>query len=317
MPSGDGRRRFSDGFTLLELLVALAVTLLLAGLVLAVITRTIDGWRRASESAMLVVEANQLLDLLECDLQCVLRSRNATTWLTAQMCDDPDELRDRFGWNIDHPAIGRMKPPGVISLDAWSAVGPPAGRLTGARFGLGGCWLRFVALGSDGRPQAVAYGIGRRIIGGGLSGKPRYCLMRTAVPATLATGVDLAGGWAEELASPAATDLLATGVVDFGLWLGTLGDSSGSGLRRVYPRSGADLVPYGANGLTGSDYADRNPGYADVMVRLLTPEGERLLQEMEVGAGRLSAADDAEWWAMVMAHSMVFMRRVEFKSEGL
>jgi hypothetical protein len=137
------------------------------------------------------------------------------------------------------------------------------------------------------------------------------------MPTTLATGVDLAGDWAEKLASPAATDLLATGVVDFGLWLGALGGPAEGGLRRVYPRSGSDVVPYGANGLAGSDYADRNPDYADVMVRLLTPEGERLVQEMEVGAGRTRSAGDAEWWAVVTAHSMVFARRLEFKSEGL
>jgi hypothetical protein len=264
---------------------------------------------------IVTAEAQQVLDQLERDLQCVIRRPGSSVWLTVQLRDDRTELHDRFAWLFDQPPTGSLKPSGAISLDAWGEHGGTPGRLGVARFGLGGAWLRLVVLGSDGRPQAVAYEIQRRFAGSGSPAAPRYCLMRPAMPATLATGVDLAGTWSETLAQPEATDLLAAGVVDFGIWLGRRPNAAGEDLARVFPRSDADVDEYSAIGAPASDSSDHNPDFADVLVRLLTPEGERLVQGLETGAGRAIPASDAEWWAVVTAHSLVFTRRVEFKSD--
>ena len=57
---------------------------------------------------------------------------------------------------------------------------------------------------------------------------------------------------------------------------------------------------------------------ADVMVRILTEEGARIIGGMERGSGTLLrptayATDGEWWWAVVEANSRVVVRRIEIK----
>lgn len=53
------------------------------------------------------------------------------------------------------------------------------------------------------------------------------------------------------------------------------------------------------------------PTAADVMVRILTPEGVRLIQAIEQGTLQ------ADWWDTAIQNSQVYTRRIEIKSKGL
>jgi hypothetical protein len=53
------------------------------------------------------------------------------------------------------------------------------------------------------------------------------------------------------------------------------------------------------------------PTAADVMVRILTPEGVRLIQAIEQGTLQ------ADWWETALRNSQVYTRRIEIKSKGL
>ncbi|MDI1319067.1 MAG: hypothetical protein PSW75_02595, partial [bacterium] len=79
---------------------------------------------------------------------------------------------------------------------------------------------------------------------------------------------------------------------------------------------------HAATDATASGDPNRFPEVADVLVRVLTEEGARLLEAMEKSNGAitrpLAYASDAEWWwGVVEANSRVFVRRVEIKGGAL
>jgi prepilin-type N-terminal cleavage/methylation domain-containing protein len=319
------RESSGRGFTLLELLVAVTITLLLAGLTLAVTVGTLDHWRRTQDTFTAGAQAKLALDLLERDLQAAIYRNDAsgTVWLAADVTNSPDNLISH-GWLI----ATLMKP---ATTESQQLLPEPVNGLepgiADARFGLSGTWLRFIAAtpesGSElALPRAIAYQIVRRPVSGPVTttnpAEIRYTLFRTFVSsqATFANGYDVADAYAATLTNPGTgNDALATNVVDFGIWL-YVRDASG-GLRRIYPADNADLA-HAASDAIAPDDANHFPEVADVMVRILTEEGARQLAAMESPSGAIKrpsghASDAAWWWAVVEANSRVYTRRVEIK----
>ena len=182
-------------FTLLELLVAAAITLLLAGLALAITTGTLKQWRRTQDSFGASTQAGLALDLLERDLKAgVFRADGTNTWLAVDVLNSPVVLLNH-GWqsaSFMKPATSdsqRLLPVSINGLD-------PA--LTDARFGLSGAWLRFISSNVEAGgslPCAVSYQVVRRPVSGpnNSSTNPaqvRYTFFRSVVATdiTFATG---------------------------------------------------------------------------------------------------------------------------------
>jgi prepilin-type N-terminal cleavage/methylation domain-containing protein len=327
-------RGFARGFTLLELLVAVAITLILAGMMLAVTTGTLNLWRRTQDNFTTAAQAKLALDLIERDLHAgFCRCDNlGGTWLAADVVNTPATLANH-GWL----AAALMKP---ASSESQRLV-PDSTNITDARFGLSGVWLRFITTNVESGgslPVAVSYQIARRPVTGGVlsvnRAEVRYTLFRSAVAAdsTFASGNSVVAGaygstsqspsatrTAATLTNPATVDALATNVVDFGVWL-YVRDGNDT-LRRIYPSDRTDLV-HAATDATAAGDPNRYPEVADVMLRILTGEGARLLEAMEKNSANLvrppTYATDAEWWwAVVEANSRVFTRRLELKSTAL
>ena len=103
----------SRAFTLLELLVAVTVTLVVAGLMLSVTSCVLNLWRRTQAGHTQASTAKQVLDLLEQDLQSAVYRRDARRWLAADIIDSPAGLANH-GWLAT--AIGPMRPAGGGSL---------------------------------------------------------------------------------------------------------------------------------------------------------------------------------------------------------
>jgi type II secretory pathway pseudopilin PulG len=197
------RSRSIRGFTLLELLVAVTVTLVIAGLMLAVTTNVLHLWRRSQASHTQATTAQQVFDLLEQDLQSAAWRRDTNRWLAADMLDSPGSLSNH-GWLF---GPGVMKPASGDSLRPLPVPGTGGERsLLNARFGLSGTWLRFVTTNVESGgslPAVVAYQIARRpITGDPLATNPaavRYSLYRSAISNTdtFAVGYDVtASGYA-------------------------------------------------------------------------------------------------------------------------
>jgi Tfp pilus assembly protein PilW len=327
------KRRNLRGFTLLELLVAVTLTLGIAAVMFTVTSGTLTLWRRTQDNFTTTAQAKLALDFLERDLQAgIFRRDAATTWLAVTVTNSSSGLTNQ-GWQI----ATRMKPATAESLQL--LPNPANGRnatIAQARFGLSGAWLRLLATNvetSGSFPVAVSYKIARRPVSGtnvstSNLAEVRYSLFRSAVATdtTFATGNDVLTGYASSsdtapasrsaasLTNPNTTnDTLLSNVVDFGVWL-YVRDSSGA-LRRIFPADAADLT-HTARDPGGAPDANRYPQVADVMVRVLSDDGARQIAAVEQGVvSRPSGyVSDAEWWwAVVEANSSVFVRRVEMK----
>lgn len=308
------------GFTLLELLVAAAISLVIAGLLLAIVHRTLGLWERQRGAVDTAGQARLILDYLERDLQGALHRADHGRWLAADVIEAPSAL-ERHAWLV----AARMKPAGPLSLQL---LGGSDGSLATARFGRSGCWLRFLTCASTANdawalPAVVSYQIARRPVSGEVTtsnpAEVRYRLYRTVVApaATFAQGYDLGatayttstGRPAAErtpaaVTAPAKVEALADNVVDFGVWL--YAQNPDGTLRRTFPQSAATLAH-------AAPLDDSFPVVADVMVRLLTEAGAAELAAWE--QGRLArppeqATDADAWWAVVERHSRVFTRRI-------
>lgn len=324
----------AKGFTLLELLVAATITLILAGLMLAVVTNTVNLWQRNQTRFTGSAQASLALEMIGRDLQGAIYRADDGTWLAVDVTNNAAALLPH-GWLTStsmKPATGESSRL-VPEVDAGTA--PSIGN---ARFGLSGCWLRFVTTNVESGgtlPVAVSYQIARRPVSGTIAaGNPaeiRYTLFRSAVSTatTFSTGYDLtAAGYGSASATPAASrnpktlmnpntaDALATNVVDFGVWFYGRDEATGA-LRRIFPSDNTDLA-HAAHTVPVVSDENRFPDVADVMVRILSERGAGLLDEMEKSGGHLSRpakyTSDAEWWwGVVETHSTVYIRRIELR----
>jgi len=328
-------KREPSGFTLLELLVALTITLVLAGLMLAITLGALHYWRQQQAAQIQAVTARQVFDLLERDLQAATYRRDANHWFAADILDTAPALTNH-GWL----AGGLMKPASGGSL--FPLPPPDAGgvsRITEARFGLSGVWLRFVTTNVESGgslPAVVAYQLARRpVLGDATATNPapvRYNLYRSVVSdaETLTNGYDLTSSsygsstntpsgalstsyrQARNVTNPSHANLLASNVVDFGCWL--YGRDVAGELVRLYPAAADDLSHQAVGQSQTGD--SRFPEVADVMVRILSDEGAGIIAAIESGQVPRPPAyptDAAWWWSEVQANSAVFTRRIEIK----
>jgi type II secretory pathway pseudopilin PulG len=316
--------RPTAGFTLLELLASVAITLVLAGLLLTITRNSLGLWQRTRGGLETAAQARLVLDLLERDLQGAVHRADGGRWLAVDIIDSPGPLSGH-GWLVQ----AGMKPGGPESLRI--APADPNDTIVSSRFGLSGCWLRMVATNLEGgtafsSPVVISYQLARRPVTGSVSAanpaEIRYRLYRTAVSTSLAFnhGYDVRaviystpssspGGERSTLAvySPSNQEALADNVVDFGVWLHA--GSPDGGLRRTYP-TGSGHVAHTAPA------DDEFPATVDVMVRILSAEGASRLATIE--SGRVLrppgyATDAAWWWAVAESNSRVFVRRISLK----
>jgi prepilin-type N-terminal cleavage/methylation domain-containing protein len=322
-------------FTLLELLVAMAITAVLAGLLLTITTQVLGLWQRQQGEQVQAAAAKLVLDLVERDLQAAICRRDNQRWLSAEIIDTPAGLANH-GWLLAPPMT---KPASNGSLRPLPDADVSGRRdLSEARFGLSGVWLRFVTSNVEADaslPVMVAYQVVRRpVTGDPVAGNPapvRYALYRSAVSAseTFVLGYDVLGSGytsatnapaayrsARSVTNPSHAGLLASNVMDFGCWL-YVRNADGS-LRRIFPDAANDVAHLAA-GSSAND-ANRYPEVVDVMVRVLSEAGAAQVAAME--AGQLGArpaqytTDGEWWWAVVTQHSNVFTRRMEIKGGG-
>jgi type II secretory pathway pseudopilin PulG len=217
------------------------------------------------------------------------------------------------------------------------------------RFGLGGVWLRFFTVvpdtnaGSDtlSAPRAVAYQLVRRKIGDADSYYYAYQFFRSeARPGPVGAGTnstfnagynlfmttspgyntaDGVDGNVGNIRQPAEAQLIANNVIDFGVRFYENGVLK-------FPTTANAAQGYAATTGTTATSADGvaivNRGFptsADVFVRILTDEGARLINSLELGnitpPSGMSVAN--YWWQLADANSTVFTRRIDIKSSSL
>ncbi|MEY2880825.1 MAG: hypothetical protein RLZZ15_3205 [Verrucomicrobiota bacterium] len=161
-------RRSRRAFTLLELLVAAAITAALAAAIAVIVGNVATGWARASGRLGADSQARLVLDQLQLDLQGAMFRDDGNVWLAADILDrtsNPGSL-----WT---EAVRNPKPTGA-GANGSVILNTPG--LADARFGKAGVWLRFfttrrgannaasatTSVNTGSAPVAVGYQIIRR-----------------------------------------------------------------------------------------------------------------------------------------------------------
>jgi type II secretory pathway pseudopilin PulG len=340
-------------FTIIELVVAVGITAAVTAFVVAILTNVSGFWSRTSGRLSAEAQARHVLDQVTLDLQGALYRDDGNTWLAATI---PANTNNTFGlWNTTGATAAATKPANAAGSlqNTFSPPDGPPSPLSAARFGVAGTWLRFFTtkrggnrdLASASAPVAVAYQIVRRGTTATANNPDRrYLLHRTEVtPAnTLAAGFNVtagaytptsgnppaAAGTARELRLPTLNSVIAENVIDFGVRLHVYAPNSTTGaleLTQVFPSANGDLTHLGRlppripN--SGQTYTDCFPEVVDVMVRVLTDEGARLIAGYEANPQRVTAAagrtPQQYWWDLALAHSQVFTRRIVLPTHGI
>src|SRR5215212_394471 len=85
---GSTKAKGSGAFTLLELLVAAAITALLAGFIAAIVQNVSVVWSRAGNRLGADAQARVVLDQLQVDLQGALFRDDGNVWMAADVLNN-------------------------------------------------------------------------------------------------------------------------------------------------------------------------------------------------------------------------------------
>jgi type II secretory pathway pseudopilin PulG len=366
------------GFTVLELIVAVAVTAVLTGMLLLISTQVLET--QSSTNAEL--ERNQVahfvLDQIQEDLQCALFRNDGNVWMALSILN---ESGNSGSWveasktSFAKSPLNSLRikdsdwPTGALQDSEIDSLGQ--GPFHKSRFGVAGTWLRFFTQSPELDPQAngngsaraVAYQIIRYGITGSTTSRKRYHLFRSDVSAknTFEAGYNLhpdnesgyginASNISVDLNSPntprvpstiinpiiedgtdypATSFSLATNIIDFGIRAYRLEKNSfGTGnLVQLFPPIKLDSP---GNLLSEEFYATSHklyqeeindptfyqfPDVVDVMVRVLSEEGARILENYENGS--FPNIEEVDWWSIAEEHSKVYFRRIKIYGSGI
>lgn len=326
----DFRRRANAAFTIIELLVAVAVTAVLVTFMVTVTSNVLSAWNRSSGILSAGNQARTIMDQISQDLEGAIIRRGSDVMFTATLQRSaPSDGPVGRQWFASKPdRVVRL----VGDLPSEQVNGRPStanAELTELRFGQAGVWLRFFTTPSDNTPdsttgevpltnisapRAVGYQLARVDMGGG---QFSYLLYRSEVDpqAVFTEGYNLVGGNYIAangiLRSPGRQWIIGNDVIDFGVRL--YSRNASGGLDVIFPTSS-----------TGHEFQSSNtagyPAVAEVFLRILSPEGVRQIAALE--GNRLTRppeyGTDAEyWWAIAEQNSQIYTRRIEIKSKGL
>lgn len=339
-----------SAFTLVEVLIASAVTALIAGLMITVIVNVMSSWRRSSDTLQTNAQAKLALDYLAQDLGAAIMQRDGRAWLIATIQPDQSGIGDVGG------TIGSWITSGGGTLKpGWSSPGAPTSsldldpaskRLEGYRFGMAGVWLRLITSVPDSNsssgiqqtsaPRAVGYQIVRHPLSSSSAATAaRYALFRAEVrpfhdtagsqaASTFVNGYDLGApayttATANNLADSgnirrARRDiLLANNVVDFGVRFYTRGPTGN--LVLAFPTSNTNRG-FAATTNTAFLPGGSSFSYAGDMTYGFPEVAEVFIRVLtEEGARQIEALEAGrlpgpDWWTIASASSQVYTRRI-------
>jgi len=194
----NGRNVWSRrAFTVVELLVAAAITAVLAALLITITTTVLGSWDRSRSGLVANNQAKIALDQIAADLEAAVFRLDGRVWLAATVEEDQSGQGDSGAtfavWS--YPAQGTPKPNalgtnGSLEFEPAGFTVPAAQQpFEGYRFGMAGLWLRFFTVEPDrnndvgnlSAPRAVGYQIVRCRLGAGASASVQYRLFRSWV----------------------------------------------------------------------------------------------------------------------------------------
>lgn len=355
-PRVDARR----AFTLLELLVAAVITAVLAGFIVVIVSNVSGFWTRTAGKLSTEAQARLVLDQLTQDLSSAHYRDDGNFWLAADVLGatstsglwQPATANAKPAGGVSlamtAPKLAdtRFNTAGVwlrffttkrgnnLAADATSFSAPVAvGYQIIRRFSAPSALntrTAYVLHRAEARPATA----------GGRPGVLESGYNITAAAYTTSTAGTNNGattGDPRSIQVPGSrsnfSSVIADNVIDFGVRAYVRDPSQASGLRLVFPAGNETGTPSNSANArlraqlpatTVTDSTNYNfvmPEVVDVMVRILTDEGARLIGTFEQANSPLllPAGVNAQqyWWQLATAHSQVFTRRIVINAKPL
>jgi type II secretory pathway pseudopilin PulG len=193
-----------SGFTVLELLVAVSVTALLAGMLLNITSQVVSTQTQASGDLETNQVAQFILDRIQEDLHCAIYRNDGNVWMAATILEDTSNSNSWKEASAEKPSTTSLR----ITPNDWSdgpddlfANANNQISLLDSRFGVAGTFFRFFTQAPEldpeaensGGARAVSYQIIRYGITKATTSRSRYQLFRSdvSVKETFKAGYDL------------------------------------------------------------------------------------------------------------------------------
>ncbi len=186
------QRTSPSGFTVLELLVAVSVTALLAGMLLNITSQVVSTQTQASGDLETNQVAQFILDRIQEDLQCAVYRNDGNVWMAATILEDTTSSGSWKEDSVSKPTNESLRiipndwtdGPNDIIAEANNQIS-----LINSRFGVAGTFFRFFTLAPEldpdskntGGARAVSYQIVRHGLTAASTSRPRYQLFRSDV----------------------------------------------------------------------------------------------------------------------------------------
>lgn len=272
-----------SGFTVLELLVAVSVTALLAGMLLNITSQVVRTQTQASGDLETNQVAQFILDRIQEDLHCAVYRNDGNVWMAATVLEDSTTSGSWKEATVPKPTNESLR---IIPNDWSNGPNDPISdannqiSLIDSRFGMAGTFFRFFTIAPEldpdstntGGARAISYQIVRHGLTASSTSRPRYQIFRSDVSAvqTFNAGYNLhpnSGSYIQtsngvrtpgniknpimDGADGASTDFsLASNIIDFGIRAYLIEKNSfGTGsLKQIFPdvnaSSGGGTPPY-------------------------------------------------------------------------
>ena len=200
MPSIQSQK---SGFTVLELLVAVSVTALLAGMLLNITSQVVSTQTQASGDLETNQVAQFILDRIQEDLHCAIYRNDGNVWMAATILEDTDNSDSWVEASAENHRKLLLRITPTIGLKELRSFANANNQIStsDSRFGVAGTFFRFFTQAPEldpkaensGGARAVSYQIIRYGITKASTSRSRYQLFRSdvSVQETFKAGYDL------------------------------------------------------------------------------------------------------------------------------
>lgn len=309
------QERGKAGFTLVELIVSLAITSVIAVFVFSFASSLAKLWRTTEGGVSTELDAQIALDTIVKDFESAIFEERGVPMLAVSAISETgnDVYAITFSGRWEEPSNEGTGRPGTMHFD-------PANH----RYGYAGVWLRFFTAAPS--VNAVGYQIIRRPPFAN-SDEPRYLLHRAVVrhDNTLEAGFDITSAnynasptsdvSAGVVESPWLTSSLLEDVVDFGVRFYVFdenfsgNDDAPAGLRLIFPSANNEDLDANEKEHIASTHSHDSlsasyPDVIEVFMRVLDDAGaDALMYSEEIEAGE-------SYESIVSRHGRVYRRMI-------
>lgn len=282
-----GRSTFTKrkrAFTLIEIMVAAAITVIMVGLVIQITSEVLKIWNRSVGKLSANAEARIAMELLTSDLETALLINNGQQWLRVEQESNVGSptAGQTVGLKLFAPALDRPDEPGNICGIAYRLAFAPAYNDANTN-----SFVLFRAL--EGPEDTF-----NTLLGPG-TGDPQLALD--------------SGFWGEtSITNP--DNYLAGNIVDFKIYIYGINDTTGEEII-LNDLNDDGLIDqnyfYG-----GTDASEETPVYAEIFLTVVSDEGLKILSLPSLSGTGYADVDD-----VVLKQGEVFKRRVYFPARPL